>query len=567
MLRDTLQQVLIQAVEAAQADGSLPRVSIRPPEVQRPRQPDHGDYATNVAMVLASAVKRETGQRANPRQIAQAIVSHIPRNGLIGQVEVAGPGFINLRLAPEWLQRQVVAIVQAGDRFGNIDRGQGQRWQVEFVSANPTGPLHFGGARNAVLGDSLSNVLEAAGYQVQREFYVNDAGTQFQLFVETLYARYLQLLGQEVPLPADGYQGQYMVEYARRVRDQEGDRLAQLPREEALRALWPLARAIVLQDLEEELALIHVHFDNWFSEQSLYDEGLVDQVLEILRQQGDIVERDGALWFRASRYPGNEKDEVVVRSNGMPTYFASDIAYHYDKFCRRGFDVVVDVWSVDHQGHVPRMHAVMRALGLEPDRLIILLYNLVKLVRGGQEVKMSKRAGEFVTLREVVAEVGADAVRFMLLTRSPEAGIEFDLALAVAQSNENPVFYVQYSHARICSILAKARAAGFAVDEEPAPEVETDLQRLTHPAELDLIRKMLELEEQIDLAVEKRSPHNLTHYAMELARIFNLFYRDCRVVDPGEPERSRARLLLCRAAQVALSRVLGLMGMSAPESM
>ncbi len=567
MLRDTLQQVLIQAVEAAQADGSLPRVSIRAPEVQRPRQPDHGDYATNVAMVLASAVKRETGQRANPRQIAQAIVSHIPPNGLIGQVEVAGPGFINLRLAPEWLQRQVLAIVQAGDRFGNIDRGQGQRWQVEFVSANPTGPLHFGGARNAVLGDSLSNVLEAAGYQVQREFYVNDAGTQFQLFVETLYARYLQLLGQEAPLPEEGYQGQYMVEYARRVREQEGDRLAQLPREEALRALWPLARAIVLQDLEEELALIQVHFDNWFSEQSLYDEGLVDQVLEILRQRGDIVERDGALWFRASKYPGNEKDEVVVRSNGMPTYFASDIAYHYDKFCRRRFDVVVDVWSVDHQGHVPRMHAVMRALGLEPDRLIILLYNLVKLVRGGQEVKMSKRAGEFVTLREVVAEVGPDAVRFMLLTRSPEAGIEFDLALAVAQSNENPVFYVQYSHARICSILAKARAAGFAVDEEPGPEVQADLQRLTHPAELDLIRKMLELEEQIDLAVEKRSPHNLPHYAMELARVFNLFYRDCRVVDPAEPERSRARLLLCRAAQVALSRVLGLMGMSAPESM
>ncbi len=567
MLRDTVQQVLIQAVKAAQADGSLPPVSVDTPDIQRPRQPEHGDYATNVAMVLASAVKKETGQKANPRQIAQAIASHIPQDGLIGQVEIAGPGFINLRLATEWLQRQVVAIIQAGDRFGNIDRGQGQRWQVEYVSANPTGPLHFGGARNAVLGDSLANVLEAAGYQVQREYYVNDAGTQFQLFVETLYTRYLQLLGRDEPLPEGGYQGEYVVDYARRVLERKGEELAHMPRPEALKVLWPLAREIVLQDLEEELSLIDVRFDNWFSEQSLYDEGLVDQVLDLLRQKGDIAERDGALWFLASKYPGNDKDEVVVRSNGMPTYFASDIAYHYDKFVRRGFDVAVDVWAVDHQGHVPRMKAVMMALGLDPERLIILLYNLVKLVRGGQEVKMSKRAGEFITLREVVEEVGPDPVRFMLLTRSPEASIEFDLELAVAQSNENPVYYVQYSHARICSILTKAREAHFQVDDDPTPEDEALTQLLTHPAELDLIRKMLELEEQIDLAVEKRSPHNLTHYAMELARIFNLFYRDCRVVDPAEPELSRARLLLCRAARVALARVLRLMGMSTPESM
>ena len=567
MLREQVKDILIQAVQAAEADHVLPPVPIPEPEIMRPKQASHGDYSSNVALVLASAVKKATGEKVNPRQIGQAIADHIPQNGMIGAVELAGPGFINLRLSDAWLQEQVRTIIQAGPDFGRIDRGKGQRWQVEFVSANPTGPLHFGGARNAVLGDSLSNVLEAASYDVQREFYVNDAGTQFQLFVETLYARYLQLLGRDEPLPEGGYQGSYVVDYARQLLEREGERFAQMPRAEALQALKPLAREIVLADLEDELALIGVRFDNWFSEQSLYDEGLVEQVLELLREQGDIVEKDGALWFRASKYPGNEKDEVVIRSNGLPTYFASDIAYHYDKFIRRKFDTVVDVWAVDHQGHVPRMKAVMMALGLDPERLIILLYNLVKLMRGGQEVKMSKRAGEFVTLREVVQEVGPDSVRFMLLTRSPESAIEFDLSLAVAQNNENPVYYVQYSHARICSILRRAQELGFhpdALADQADPEV---LKLLTHPAELTLIRKMLELEDQIDFAVDKLSPHNLTHYAMELARTFNLFYRDCKVVDASNVPLSQARLLLSLAARTVLARVLSLMGMSAPESM
>jgi arginyl-tRNA synthetase len=567
MLRDQIRELLIEATAAAKADHSLPDVDVPVPEIMRPKQASHGDYSTNIALVLTSAVKKSTGEKVNPRQIGQAIADHIPQNGLVGKVELAGPGFINLHLSERWLQNAVLAMVQAGDKVGNIDRGQGQRWQVEFLSANPTGPVHFGGARNAVLGSALSNVLEAAGYDVQREFYVNDAGTQLQLFAETLYARYMQLMGQDVPIPEGGYLGDYMFDYARKVIESEGDRFVHMPPADAIKELKPLGREIVLDDLRYEVSLIGVTFDNWFSEQSLYDSGLVDEVLGILRAKGDIVERDGAVWFLASKYLKNMKDEVVIRSNGLPTYFASDIAYHYDKFVRRGFDTVVNVWAVDHQGHVPRMAAVMQALGLDPKRLIILLYDLVKLLRKGQEVKMSKRSGEFLTLREVVAEVGPDAVRFMLLTRSPESTIDFDLDLAVEESAENPVFYVQYSHARICSILAKARGEGFAVDELPSSIDVDELSELTHPSELMLIRKLLELEEQIDFAVDKLSPHNLTHYAIELARVFNGFYRDCKVVDADNVRVSRARLMLSMAARVVLARVLSLLGMTAPESM
>ncbi len=345
------------------------------------------------------------------------------------------------------------------------------------------------------------------------------------------------------------------------MRDQLGDRLVALDRAEAIAALRPYGRAIVLADLERELGRMGVHFDNWFSEQSLYDEGLVQQSLDYLDARGELERRDGAIWFKASNYPGCDKDEVVVRSTGSPTYLAGDIAYHYDKFVRRGFDKVVNVWAVDHQGHVARMAAVMRALGMDPARLIILLYDLVKLVRDGQEVKLSKRKGNLVTISDVVEEVGSDAMHFNLLSRGPESVIEFDLDLAVAQNNENPVFYVQYSHARICSIFEKAAAEGFPVDGP------VDLALLNNPSELALVRKLLELEEQIDFAVDRLSPHNLTHYAIELARSFNAFYRDCHVLDAENVPLSAARLVLCRAAQTGIVRVLKLLGVSTPTTM
>jgi arginyl-tRNA synthetase len=583
MIRDQIQQAVIDAVAAAQAAGDLPAIDIPAVEIERPKQAQHGDYSSNIALLVTSAVKKATGQKANPRQIAQAIVEHLAPGsagengaaGAIGSVELAGPGFINIRLSERWLQEQVPTIVDAGQAFGAIGKGNGQRWQVEYVSANPTGPLHYGGGRNAVLGDTLANLLDAAGYEVQREFYVNDSGTQFQLFIESLYACYVQHCQREngasglaAEIPEGGYQGAYMHDYARIVWEREGDRFANMGREDALAAMRTIGREIVVHDLEDELEGLGVTFDRWFSERSLYEEGLVDTLLEQLAVKGEVIVRDGAHWFVASKYPGNEKDEVVIRSNGAPTYFASDIAYHYDKFVRRRFDRVINVWAVDHQGHVPRMGAVMRALDVDPERLVILLYNLVKLIRDGREVKMSKRSGDILTVREVVEEVGPDAVRFMLLTTSPERSVEFDMSLAVQHKNENRVFYVQYGHARICSLLQKAAESGYEVSEAVAEDAGDAAALLGHPAELTLIRKMLEMEEQIELAVERLSPHNLTYYAEDLTKAFSAFYENCQVLHSDvPPELARARLLLSLAARTALARVLGLMGMSAPETM
>ncbi len=571
MVRDEIRQAIADALAAAQDAGRLPPFELPAIEIARPKQAEHGDYSSNVAMVAAAAIRKNAAASGAapvaPREIAQAIAEYVAAGGPVGAVEVAGPGFINIRMADGWLQQQAAAIVAAGERFGSSARGSGQHWQVEYVSANPTGPIHYGGARNAVLGDAMANVLEAAGYTVQREFYVNDAGTQFQLFAATLYARYLQLCGRDEPLPAEGYLGEYMIGYAQKLLDAEGTRFLDMERDDAIRAIKPLAKEIVLPDLQGELGKLGVRFDRWFSEQSLYDDGLVDLVLAKLREQGDLGERDGALWFLASNYRAKAKDEVVIRSTGAPTYFASDIAYHYEKFVRRGFDHVVNVWSVDHQGHVPRMASVMQALGLDPDRLTILLYGLVKLLRDGQEVKLSKRKGAILSIGEVVDEVGADAVRFNLLTRGPESTIEFDLDLAKEQNEDNPVFYVQYSHARICSIIAKAADSGLDAGAGDSIPPGVDLTLLTHPSELALIRKLLELEEQIEQAVEKMSPHSLTHYALELGRTFSGFYRDCRVVDAQNPALSSARLLLCRAAKTGLQRTLALIGVNAPESM
>ncbi len=575
MIRDQIRQIVSEAIASAQLSGNLPQIDFPPVEIQRPNQPEHGDYSSNVALLVASAVRKATGERANPRQIAQAVAERIEPGELVGSVELAGPGFINVRLHDRWLQQSVLAVIEQGNDFGAIDKGVGQRWQVEYVSANPTGPLHYGGGRNAVLGDTLANLLEAAGYEVQREFYVNDGGTQIQLFIESLYVCYLQLCEEQdglpqrnLEIPEGGYQGAYLHDYAKLVREQVGDGLAKLDRDDAIAELRQIGREIVVSDIKEELGELGVTFDRWFSEQSLYDEGLVDRLLEDLSGKGEVIKRDGAQWFLASKYPGNEKDEVVVRSNGLPTYFASDIAYHYDKFVRRNFDRVINVWAVDHQGHIPRMGAVMRALELDPDRLEILLYNLVKLIRDGQEVKMSKRSGDFLTVREVVEEVGPDAVRFMLLTTGPERNIDFDMSLAVQRRNENRVFYVQYGHARICSLLQRALQNGYQNPEEMPEDASEIVTLLTDPAELTLVRRMLEMEEQIELAVERLSPHNLTYYAEDLTKTFSVFYENCQVLHSEvPPQLARARLLLILAAKTALSRVLRLMGMTAPEEM
>jgi len=554
VLRDTIARLVTDAIRAAQAAGALP--AFDPPAVtlDRPRQPEHGDYATNVAMQSARLARRA------PLDIARAIAGHLPPADCIGHVDVAPPGFVNLTLADAWLGRQVDAIRAAGAGFADIDLGHGRSVQVEFVSANPTGPLHFGGARNAAIGDTLARALEATGYRVQREYYINDAGSQMAKFGASLYARYAQALGRDVPLPDDGYPGAYLMDYAAEIITTHGDAFLDRDPDAAARALSEIGLEIVLRNVADVLGRLSVRFDHWFRELSLYADGAFERVMADLRERGLTYEKDGAEWLETGRF-GSDRDEVLVRSTGQPGYYASDVAYHHDKLVTRGFDRVIDVWAVDHQNQARRMPQLMRALGLDPARLDIVLYDLVKVVQDGQEVKMSKRGGTFVALDDVLDEIDADAVRFMMISRSNEQVIEFDLALAKAQSNENPVYYVQYAHARICSILRVAAERG--VGDFTAG----DVGLLVHAAELALVREMLRLPEVVEKVCAHLAPHHLPHYAQELARVFHLFYHDCQVVDPVNPALSRARLKLVDAARIALARTLHLMGMAAPESM
>jgi len=553
LIKDELTQLVQKAIKKAQRKGDLPGFEVPPVSVERPNRADWGDYATPVCMQLAPLA------RMAPVKIAETVVRHLTKADYLGKVEVAHPGFINFTMAGDWLARQVETILAAGESYGNLDLGRGKKVQVEYVSANPTGPLTVGSGRNAVLGDSLANVLAAAGYQVQREYYVNDAGTQMRLFNETLYARYAQALGQDEPVPEKGYQGSYMVELGREIAQEHGDKFLQMDREAAIEALGEIGLEKMLASIRSDLELMGVHHDNWFSERSLYEDGYFARIMTILRQGDHLAEREGAVWFKA-RELGGDKDEVLVRSTGEPGYFASDIAYHYNKFVERGFDWVIDVWGADHQGHVPRMKAMMRALGLDPARLTLIIYQLVTLKRGGEIVRLSKRTGDIITLREVLEEVGPDAVRFFLLARAADSQMDFDLDLAVEQSERNPVYYVQYAHARACNILL------FAGDLDYS---NGDTSLLQHEAELTLIRQMLKLPEIIELAAQNLASHHLTYYAQDLAAAFHAFYRDCRVVssDPADAGLTKARLKLVAAARLVLARTLHLMGMTAPERM
>jgi len=554
MIRDDLAGMIESAAQAAMEAGELPQVMLPELVIERPAKREHGDYATNLPMRLARAA------RANPIDIAKAIAARIPLEGGISAAEVAPPGFINFRLSEPWLARQVSAIVDAGASFGDIALGNGQKVQVEFVSANPTGPLTAGNGRGAAIGSVLASVLEAAGYDVEREYLVNDAGTQTEVFGRTLAARYLQLEGKDVEIPADGYPGEYMIDIAKRLRGEFGDKFDAAtvddpPAEIVLRGV-----DMIVEGIEQDLLRLGVKYDVWYRERWVYqDENVYDAAMNLLRKQGYLVEKEGALWF-ASTELGEDKDNVVIRSTGRPTYFASDIAYHYDKFVTRKFDRVIDVWGADHQGHVSRMKAAAQAIGVDPSRLDILIYQLVSFRRGEELVRLSKRSGNIVLMRDVVDEVGADAARFFFLSRSADSQMEFDLELAKRQSAENPVYYVQYAHARIAGILAKAseRIASFA---------DADVSLLVHPMELALVRKMLELPELVQQMARAMEPHHLPHYAGELATAFHAFYTDCRVIDEENVPLSKARLKLCLAAKIALARALTLMGMSTPERM
>lgn len=552
MVRRKIVRLLEDAVAEAQRQGVLPQVALPELMLERPQNPGHGDYASNFPMKLARVAK------ANPMSLAEKIVPLIRPIPELEKVDAARPGFINFTLRGEWLAQQVNAICAEPERFGCVDLGHGQKVQLEFVSVNPTGPLHVGHGRGAIMGDTLANILTAAGYRVEKEYYVNDAGGQINAFYRSLHARYREALGHPTEVPADGYHGLYLVDMAREVVAEHGDRFLRMPEAEAVAAIGAIGLARVMDLIRTDLAMIGVRFDVWFSEKSLYDQGQYEKAMSILKEAGHVVEREGAVWFASSEL-GEDKDNVLVRTTEVPTYFASDVAYHYNKFVERRFDRVINIWGADHQGHVARMKAVLGALGIDPARMDILITQLVMLKRGNVEVKISKRSGDLVTLRELVEEVGGDACRFVFLSRSADSQMDFDIELAKKESAENPVYYVQYAHARISSIFRLAQEKG--IDHSRG-----NVALLTTEAELDFIRKMLQLPEVVETVAAKLEPHHLPYYAMDLATAFHAFYKQCRVVSE-DAELTAARLKLVDAARIAFARTLSFMGMSVPERM
>jgi arginyl-tRNA synthetase len=555
MIRQEIARLVSEAAQEAREAGALPSVALPDIEIERPQRPDHGDYATSLALRLA----RVAG--AKPLDLAQEIARHVKPHEAVGDVSVAAPGFINFRLSESWLARQVDEIRAAGDEFGSLSLGGGKSFQVEYVSANPTGPLHVGNGRWAAMGSTLANVLAAAGYRVQQEYFVNDMLTQVETFARTLYARYQQLFGVPAEIPADGYPGEYVIDLAEEIRAEHGDRFLG-PREfgpDPPPEFRTIGISKMLDSIAADLTTMRVAFDVWYRESSLYGpDSRYEKAMALLRERGYVTQKEGAVWFTSSVL-GEDKDNVLVRSTGNPTYFASDIAYHYDKFLIRDFDRVVNIWGADHQGHVSRLKAALAAMDVDPSRLDVIIGQLVTLHRGDEIVRISKRAGEIVTLREVVDEVGADACRFFFLTRSADVTIDFDLELAKQRSAENPVYYVQYANARIAGILNLGLERGVNYSDG-------DVGLLTHPVEMALIRKMLRLPELVELMARTLEPHHLTHYALELATVFHDFYEKCRVVT-DDVALTKARLKLVEAARVALGRTLSLMAVTAPDHM
>ncbi len=546
-----LQKAITQAVDK----GLVTPVELPEITIEVPREKGHGEFATNLAMQLARTAKMA------PRKIAEAVVENLDLTGTpVERVEIAGPGFINFYLQPSWVYEVIPLIIQEDRSYGRVEMGEGQKVQVEFVSANPTGLLHMGNARGAALGDSLASVLDFAGYRVSREYYINDAGNQIENFGRSLEVRFLQQLGQDIPMPEEGYHGEDIIDTVRGYIQKHGTSLAEADAITRRKTLATYALGEKLTHIRNTLLDFGVVYDEWFSEQSLHDSGAIQRTLDELREKGYIYEHENALWFKATEF-GDEKDEVVVRSNGIPTYFAADIAYHKNKF-ERGFNKVIDIWGADHHGHVNRMKGSMEALGYHRDDLEIILMQLVRLYRGGEIVRMSKRTGQFVTLEELVEEVGRDAARYFFVMRSPDSHLEFDLDLAKSQTNDNPVFYIQYAHARICSILRQLREQGRQLPK--ADEINPAL--LTEQAELDLLRKLADFPTEIAAAAELMAPHRIARYLHDLAGLFHSFYNSHRVITDDEA-LSQARLVLVDCVRIVLRNALGLLGLTAPEKM
>lgn len=550
-IKKILAQGIEDAARKAMAEGIIKEGVLPSVVLEVPPQKEFGDFATNFAMQAAKSL------RCNPRAAAEAVVDRIDCP-YIERAEIAGPGFINLYLRPDWVYKLLRAILDEGDDYGSIRQEHPEKIQLEYVSANPTGPLHVGHGRGAAVGSSLANLMKAAGYDVTREYYINDAGNQIENLALSVNARYLSLLGVECEFPENGYHGTDITETAQRIAHIYGDKFLKLKEAERLQAFKTLALKEKLAALKEDLQAFNVDFDVWFSERTLHEEGCIKAACDFLCEKGYMYEHEGALWLKSTEY-GDDKDRVVIRENGVPTYLAADIAYHRNKF-ERGFDHVINLWGADHHGYIARMKAAVGSLGYRPEQLEVLILQMVSLYRNGEPVKMSKRTGQSVTLNELIEEVGTDAARFFFIMRSIDSQLDFDLTLATEKSSENPVYYVQYAHARICSILRQIEEEKISVDES-AP-----LTSLREEVETTLIKKLGEYPELVAGAARERAPHRIAHYLYDLAGLFHSFYNQCRILGV-EPEAQQARLLLVIAVRRALRHALAILGISAPERM
>ncbi|AFI30351.1 arginine--tRNA ligase [Bacillus sp. A053] len=554
-IAEQMKDVLKEEIKAAVLKAGLAEESQLPNVVlETPKDKTHGDYSTNMAMQLARVAKKA------PRQIAEEIVAHFDKGkASIEKLDIAGPGFINFYMNNQYLTKLIPSVLEAGEAYGETNIGNGERVQVEFVSANPTGDLHLGHARGAAVGDSLCNVLSKAGYDVSREYYINDAGNQINNLALSVEVRYFEALGLEKPMPEDGYRGEDIIAIGKRLAEEYGDRFVNEEESERLAFFREYGLKYELDKLRKDLENFRVPFDVWYSETSLYQNGKIDKALEAIREKGHVYEEDGATWFRSTTF-GDDKDRVLIKKDGTYTYLLPDIAYHKDKL-DRGFDKLINVWGADHHGYIPRMKAAIEALGYEKGTLEVEIIQLVHLYKNGEKMKMSKRTGKAVTMRDLIEEVGLDAVRYFFAMRSADTHMDFDLDLAVSTSNENPVYYAQYAHARICSMLRQGEEQGL------TPGADLDFSHIQSEKEYDLLKTIGGFPEAVAEAAEKRIPHRVTNYIYDLASALHSFYNAEKVIDPENEEKSRARLALMKATQITLNNALQLIGVSAPEKM
>lgn len=549
------EQVTAAIKEAVISAGIVAEDEIPAIVLEVPKDKSHGDLATNAAMQLTRIAKK------NPRMIAEQIINHLDLSKAgIESAEIAGPGFINFRLSKSYLYPVIELIHEQGDDYGRVNMGEGRKIQMEFVSANPTGSLHLGHARGAAVGDALCNVLDFAGYEVTREYYINDAGNQVFNLSKSIEARYLQELGQEVEMPEDGYHGEDIRGFAKELVAEKGNSLLDLNPGDRAAFFRDYGLEKELNKIKRDLGRFRVEFDNWFSETSLYDNGAVLNALDELREREEIFEKDGATWLNTSKY-GDDKDRVLIKNDGTYTYLTPDIAYHRDKYAR-GYDTMINIWGADHHGYIPRMKAAMEALGNDPDKLVVLIAQMVSLFQNGEKVKMSKRTGKAITMEDLMDEVGVDAIRYFFTMRSMDSHLDFDMDLAISTSNENPVFYVQYAHARVCSVYRQAEEQGIVI----YPVRDVNLSKLTAEHEYDILRKLGEFPEEVAAAANGYAPHRIIRYVYELSALFHSYYKAERVIT-DDAEQTQARLALLGAVRTVIATSLRLVGVSAPEKM